>query len=164
MSLSHGPSDFVLFGFLLILAGLPTARLSDNAWYLLASCFGGLVAYFEFLTGGLPLGWALLLAGVAVCARRNDDAQAMWRRSVGATVCFLGTAASCFATKVVLIWFLVSPSAPADFLDRLLQKMSGEAGGWLYESPCRSSSSSDRSSMHTDARETASCRRVRVSS
>jgi hypothetical protein len=133
MSLSHGPSDLVLGSFLVVLAALPTQNLSDRGWYLLACCFGAFVAYFEFLTGGLPLGCALLIASAAVCPRASDNTGALWRRAVAMVFYFLSTAAFCFAFKVALVSLTIEQSAFLHFLRDLTRKMSGEVGGWLYE-------------------------------
>lgn len=60
-SLSFAPGEIVLSGFLLFAYLRPLGNLSDGALLLAAATFGCLTAAFEFLTGGIPAGVALLL-------------------------------------------------------------------------------------------------------
>lgn len=59
-SLSHGPADLVLVGFVTLLA-LKSGTLSEARWTNLTCLFGASTMIFEFMTGGLPLGAAAVI-------------------------------------------------------------------------------------------------------
>jgi hypothetical protein len=59
-SLGHGPSDLILTGFLAYLAARAGA-MKDGEWVVSAATFGALTIMFELLTGGLPLGGAMVV-------------------------------------------------------------------------------------------------------
>lgn len=57
-SLGHAPADLVLVGFVTFLA---VARLTPRAAVIASVVFGGLTMIFEMMTGGLPLGLAVVI-------------------------------------------------------------------------------------------------------
>ena len=72
-SLSHAPSDAIILGYLLFLA-MAAARGGLGRWSatISAAVFGSLVAIFEFLTGGIPLGLAIVVGGLPFALRDGD--------------------------------------------------------------------------------------------
>ncbi|RAI60984.1 hypothetical protein [Roseicella frigidaeris] len=102
---SHALSDLVLALFLWALWLCPGREGAAPAWLL--GAFGGGVALFEFLTGGLPLGAGLVLLAAALAERPGGAL-----RSLGA---FLAGAALPFALKAGIA-ALAFPDAlqPAD--------------------------------------------------
>lgn len=107
-SFGHGPAD-LLIGYLLLLsrasAGGP---LSTRAALLAAAAFGALTMEFEFLTGGLPLGLALVL-GTLPLALRPDAA--LGRTTAGAACAYVAAALACAMAKLAVV-LAVFGSAP----------------------------------------------------
>lgn len=98
-SLSHGPSDLVLLGFVALLA-VKSGTLSEARWTTLACLFGALTMIFEFMTGGLPIGAAAVI-GLGWFALRPES------RSVAAVlrglVAFLTGAATLMLIKLTSV-------------------------------------------------------------
>lgn len=96
-SLAHFPADILLSLYLLAVIGLG-ARLTFAPAAVLAAAFGVLTMYFEFLTGGLPMGASMVLA--IACVQRLDRPQSGdWAR-IGVTLAsFLFGFACIYAMK-----------------------------------------------------------------
>jgi hypothetical protein len=104
-SLSHGPSDAVVLGYLLVLAtGSARGGLAPRCSLLAAACFGALTAIFEFLTGGIPLGLAIIVGGLPF-ALADSAPRAVLERVIEATAAFCAAVVACLAFKVMLaLW------------------------------------------------------------
>lgn len=102
-SLSFGPGEFTLSTFLLFAYLRPLGTLSDGALVLAAVVFGCFTAVFEFLTGGIPSGLALLF-GLMGIDRQGDNGLRRGTLAIGA---FCVAVAAVFALKagaVALVW------------------------------------------------------------
>lgn len=104
-SLSHGPSDAVILAYLLFLAGAAArGGLGRCASIIAAALFGALVAIFEFLTGGIPLGIAIIVGGLPF-ALRDAPPDEMLARVVEALSAFCVAVFTCLALKIGLaLW------------------------------------------------------------
>lgn len=120
-SLGHGPADAVLLAYGL---WLEIVSFRDQAkpvdFVIPVAAFGALTTAFEFLTGGIPLGIALTIAGIAV-AEQND---ARLRESVTRGVCAFVTAIGAmvvikFTLTVALFGFDAATSTASGLAERL---------------------------------------------
>ncbi|TZG28974.1 hypothetical protein [Sphingomonas montanisoli] len=102
-SLSHGPADIVFVGAILALA---LANLAGGArlWLLLAGAalFGALTIDFEFLSGGLPLGTALVIGGTALALRAKAKTSPVMA-AASATIAFWAAVLTTIAIKLALV-------------------------------------------------------------
>ena len=104
-SLSHAPSDAVILAYLLFLAAA-AARGGLGRWgsAMTAALFGALVAIFEFLTGGIPLGLAIIAGGLPFALRDAAPRQIL-DRVVEALAAFCVAIFVCLALKIGLsLW------------------------------------------------------------
>jgi len=104
-SLSHAPSDAIILGYLLFLA-MAAARGGLGRWSatISAAVFGSLVAIFEFLTGGIPLGLAIVVGGLPF-ALRDGDPRKVLDQIVEAAAAFCTAIIACLALKILLaLW------------------------------------------------------------
>ncbi|WP_156405264.1 hypothetical protein [Sphingomonas sp. Root710] len=104
-SLSHAPSDAVIIAYLLFLA-IAAARGGLGRWCSIgaAAVFGATVAIFEFLTGGIPLGLAIIAGGLPFALRDRDPRETL-ARVIEALAAFCVAVAMCLALKIGLaLW------------------------------------------------------------
>lgn len=104
-SLSHAPSDAIIIAYLLFLAAA-TARGGLGRWcsIVAAAAFGAMVAIFEFLTGGIPLGLAIITGGLPFALRESDPRETL-TRVIEALAAFCVAVAMCLAFKTGLaLW------------------------------------------------------------
>ena len=104
-SLSHAPSDAVILAYLLFLAAA-AARGGLGRWgsAMTAALFGALVAIFEFLTGGIPLGLAIIVGGLPFALRDATPGETL-DRVVEALAAFCVAVFACLALKIGLaLW------------------------------------------------------------
>jgi len=126
-SLGHAPADFVFFAYGLALAAMSFRRCASlRAYMLVATIFGALTAIFEFLTGGIPLGLALTIGGVAV-AMPDDDRVA--ESTAGAAIAFLLAVATVAAAKIVSVLVVFGSGALGPSTGDLLHRMSASVQG-----------------------------------
>ena len=101
-SLSHAPSDAIVLGYMLLLAGAAASGGLGRWSALIATAtFGSLVAIFEFLTGGIPLGLAIVVGGLpfALC---DSGPRPTLDRVVEAAAAFGGAVLACLVLKMLL--------------------------------------------------------------
>ena len=111
---SFGLSDLVLAVFL---AYAYHRRVAEVRFAAAVAVFGVCTAIFEFLTGGIPFGLALLLGVVALDG--PPDRNVLLRRAFHGTVIFAGAIVLTFAIKIALVMLFVDASALADFRSSL---------------------------------------------
>jgi hypothetical protein len=101
-SLSHAPSDAVILVYLLFLA-VASARGGLGRWTSLvaAAVFGAATAIFEFLTGGIPFGLAIIIGGLPF-ALRDAAPREIAEQVVEALASFCAAIATCMALKLLL--------------------------------------------------------------
>lgn len=113
-SLGHAPADMIAVGFCLLLALCGVGRgISRRTALVSAAIFGALTAMFEFLTGGIPLGMAIVIGGLpfAVHAARDDDPAAF---VLDAWAAFCAAVITCLALKVALVIGVFGADAMTD--------------------------------------------------
>jgi hypothetical protein len=104
-SLGHAPSDFVLLGYMLFLT-LASLRggLGRRAAIASAALFGAATMSFEFLTGGIPLGLALIVGGLPFAVRSDVEAD-IQACVIDALAGFCAAVTTCILVKILLaIW------------------------------------------------------------
>ncbi len=113
-SLGHAPSDLIFLGYALFLAAA-SARggLGARAIVIGAGIFGALTMIFEFLTGGIPLGMALMIGATAL-ALREDSTDAVAHVALKALAAFLTAILVCILLKAALVLSLFGPGAVAE--------------------------------------------------
>ena len=110
---SFALSDLVLAVFLSYAYHVRIARAPESQFAVAIALFGVATAIFEFLTGGIPFGLALLLGIVALDGPPDRDA--LLRRALHGTLIFAFAILLAFAVKIALVMALVDPNALADF-------------------------------------------------
>ena len=100
-SLGHGPADMMVVAFLLFLArGSAERALGAGSLLVGSAVFGALTMQFEFLTGGLPLGLAIVLGATPLAlAGGTGNARAL----AGAVIAYGVAAMTTMLTKLILI-------------------------------------------------------------
>jgi len=124
-SLGHGPADAVLLGYALWLEATSFgAQLRPVDFVVPAATFGALTAMFELLTGGLPLGIALTIAGVAMAERRDDRLRSS---AALAFTAFVTAIATMVVIKVALTEILFDHGAVMSAGGQLFARLAGSA-------------------------------------
>ena len=118
---SFSLSDLVLAAFLACAYHLGIAHRDERSFAVAVALFGVATAIFEFLTGGIPFGLALLLGVVALDGPADRDA--LLRRAFHGGVIFALAIALTFAVKLALVWLFVDPSVFADFRSALSSRV-----------------------------------------
>jgi hypothetical protein len=124
-SLGHGPADAVLLGYALWLEAVSFSEQSRPIDFVVpVAAFGALTAIFEFWTGGLPLGIALTIAGVAMAERRDDRL----RSSVMlAGMSFVTAISTMVVIKIALTDILFGHNAVTSAGSQLFARVAGSA-------------------------------------
>lgn len=124
-SLGHAPADAVLLGYALWLEAVSFGEQSRPVDFVVpAATFGALTAIFEFWTGGIPLGIALTIAGVAMAERRDDRLRTS---EALACVSFVTAIATMVAIKIVLTEMFFGDGAVASAGSQLFARVAGSA-------------------------------------
>lgn len=119
---SFGLSDLVLALFLACAYHFGIARGSEQRFVIVVALFGVATAVFEFLTGGIPFGLALLLGIIALDG--PADRASLLRRAFHGGVIFILAIALAFAIKLALVMLFVGPDVLADFRRALATRVS----------------------------------------
>lgn len=110
---SFGLSDLVLSVFLLYAYRRGVAHAPEPAFATAVALFGVSTAIFEFLTGGIPFGLALLLGIIALDG--PGDRNALFRRAFHGTLIFALAILVAFAIKLALVMLLLDPDVLTEF-------------------------------------------------
>jgi len=110
---SFGLSDLVLAAFLAYAYHRGVAHAPQPAFAIAVALFGTATAIFEFLTGGIPFGLALLLGIIALDGPADRDA--LLRRAVHGAMIFALAILLTFVIKLALVMLFVDPNVLADF-------------------------------------------------
>jgi hypothetical protein len=110
---SFGLSDLVLSAFLAYAYHRSIAHAPERVFAVSVALFGAATAIFEFLTGGIPFGLALLLGIIALDG--PPERTALLRRAFHGTMIFALAILLAFAIKLALVMLFVDPNALADF-------------------------------------------------
>ena len=114
---SFSLSDLVLAAFVAFAYHVGIARGDERSFAVAVALFGVATAVFEFLTGGIPFGLALLLGVVALDGPADRDA--LLRRAVHGSLIFALAIVLTFAVKLALVWLFVDPNVLGDFRSAL---------------------------------------------
>lgn len=122
-SLSHGPADIVLLVYLLFLAicGVRNGIGSRTA-ILSAALFGAMTMTFEFLTGGIPLGLAAVIGGLAFAWGPRWDA-APQLVPVAPLTAFCTAVIGTAALKILLVAQVFGWATIGEYSDQLQVRM-----------------------------------------
>jgi hypothetical protein len=127
-SLGHGPSDIVIvlyLGFLCVIAG---RGCSVNILSIAGGFFGSATMIFELLTGGLPLGLALVFGVSPMAAGIKPPREIALAASIASGVSFVVAAVVCALLKLVATEWVFGSSAVFDYGHQLTVRM-GLASG-----------------------------------
>ncbi|MGB9365916.1 MAG: hypothetical protein WCE79_07880 [Xanthobacteraceae bacterium] len=118
---SFGLSDLVLAAFLGCAYHCGIAHAEERRFAVAVALFGAATAIFEFLTGGIPSGLALLLGLVALDG--PPDREALLRRAFHGTMIFALAIVLTFAIKLALVTLFVDPHVLSDFRSALSTRL-----------------------------------------
>jgi hypothetical protein len=118
---SFGLSDLVLAAFVACAYHAGIACGDERPFVVAVALFGVATAIFEFLTGGIPFGLALLLGVVALDGPADRDA--LLRRAFHGSVIFALAIALTFAIKLMLVMLFVDPNVLGDFRSALSMRV-----------------------------------------
>ena len=118
---SFGLSDLVLAAFLACAYHFGLAHAEERRFAVAVALFGAATAIFEFLTGGIPFGLALLLGVIAVDGPPDRDA--LLRRAFHGTMIFALAVVLTFAIKLALVMLLIDPHVLGDFRSALSTRL-----------------------------------------
>jgi len=128
-SLGHAPSDMLILIYLVFLC-LSAGRVwSVKALTAAAAAFGALTMILEMLTGGLPLGVAVVVGTSAMVCRRSASPQDLMDITVRALVAFVAAAATCLVLKMAASVAVFGPTVLADYSQQLGVRMALTKGG-----------------------------------
>jgi hypothetical protein len=130
-SLAHFPADILLSLYPLTVIGLGARLGNFSVACACAAAFGALTMYFEFLTGGLPMGASMVLA--IACAQTLDRPRAGdWAR-IGLTLgSFLGGFVCIYAMKQMLTSYVFGADVLAASGERLETWLTGAKIGETF--------------------------------
>lgn len=118
---SFGLSDLVLAVFVACAYYFGIARAEERRFAVAVALFGAATVIFEFLTGGIPFGLALLLGVIAVDGPPDRDA--LLRRAFHGTIIFALAIALTFAIKLALVMLFIDPYVLGDFRSALSTRL-----------------------------------------
>ena len=130
-SFSFGPTDIVILGFILFVMLRPLGQLSTQRFILLSAAFGSSIAILEFMTGGIPLALATVVALVGL--DRYSDWRLLLKRELTGVVAFTSAAIFCFIYKQIAVWALWDVDPFAQFVTSLGTRVGGCVGPALPE-------------------------------
>jgi len=130
-SFSFAPSDFVIFAFILYGMLQPLGQISRHRFMLATAAFGTLTAIFEFLTGGIPMGLATLIALIALGGA--PDQRTMVDRMIIGTTTFATAIVACFAYKLLAVAAVFGTNELAEFARLLTHRVTGSVQSLLSD-------------------------------
>jgi hypothetical protein len=131
-SFSFAPSDLLIFTFILYGLLQPLSVIPLHRLVVAAATFGSSIAILEFLTGGVPLGLATLIALIGL-GQPPDWGTLRNRMAVG-TVAFGAAVTACFGYKLLAVAVVFGTNELSVFFETLGQRMGGSVEANLSES------------------------------
>jgi len=131
-SFSFAPTDLVVFAFILYGLLQPLGAIPLHRFVIAAAVFGSLIAILEFLTGGVPLGLATLIALIGL--GRTPDWPTLRNRIGIGTTAFTAAVIACFGYKLVAVATVFGTNELSVFVEMLGQRMGGSVEVNLSES------------------------------
>jgi hypothetical protein len=101
---SFGPIDAVIFAFVLVGLWWPLGQMPEHAVVVLAAAFGTLIAILEFLTGGIPMGLAVLITLLAL--GESHSRTSLVRRLAIGVAAFGVAGVTCVVIKLAAVWLI----------------------------------------------------------
>ena len=99
-SLGHAPSDMLAVAYLLFACLSAETGPSTKTMLAAAAAFGALTMILELLTGGLPLGVAIIVGTSAMMLPRTASAQSAIKAMLSSLTAFLAAAITCVVCKL----------------------------------------------------------------
>jgi putative flippase GtrA len=126
LSLGHAPADAVAVLFVLYLCIM--SRRSFSLTHLVATCavFGTFTMLTEFLTGGLPIGVAMIIGIVPFLLPKTADRIETTVSVAAALAAFFVAAGLCLVIKLSLATFVFGPGIISDFTSSLEHRTTGD--------------------------------------
>jgi hypothetical protein len=131
-SFSFAPTDLVIFAFILYGLLQPLGAIPLQRFIFAAAIFGTLIAMLEFLTGGVPLGLATLIALIGL--GRPPDWGTLRNRVAVGTAAFAAAVIACFGYKLLAVAAVFGTNELSVFFETLGQRMGGSVEANLSES------------------------------
>lgn len=117
-SLGHGPADLMIGCYAVAITLMVFAPTSPVVVVLVAALFGAVTMVFELFTGGMPLGFAMVL-GLSSLAVRPDARPHGVRLAVWAAIAFLIAAAVVYLLKLIAVASVSDDGVVTDILQRM---------------------------------------------
>ena len=131
-SFSFAPTDLVVFAFILYGFLQPLGAIPLQRFVIAAAVFGSLIAILEFLTGGVPLGLATLVALIGL--GQTPDWPTLRNRIGIGMATFTAAVIACFGYKLVAVATVFGTNELSVFVEMLGQRMGGSVEVNLSES------------------------------
>jgi hypothetical protein len=122
-SLGHAPSDMLILIYLLFACLSAEKGWTTAPMMAAAAAFGALTMIFELLTGGLPLGAAVIIGTAAMTCARTARPQQLVGTTLGSLVAFLTAAVTCAAIKLAASVAVFGPAVLSDYGHQLEVRM-----------------------------------------
>jgi hypothetical protein len=122
-SLGHAPSDLLPVIYLLALCVGAARGMGRPALIVLAAIFGAVTAGFELLSGGLPLGLAMVLGGSVMAGRKDIPSRDVLLDGLAALAAFIAAALTCIVAKQLAVIAYFGIETVAGFVQQLRLRM-----------------------------------------
>jgi hypothetical protein len=134
-SLGHAPSDMLLVAYLLFACVSAESGPSIKTMLVAAAAFGALTMILELLTGGLPLGVAMIVGTSAMMLPRTASAQLPIKAMLSSLTAFLAAAITCVVCKLAASVTVFGSSVLYDYGRQLGTRMALRKADNLPTSP-----------------------------
>jgi hypothetical protein len=122
-SLGHAPSDMVILIYLVLLCVGAGRAWLVKALPAAAAAFGALTMIMELLTGGLPLGVAVVVGTSAMVCPPNASPRDLIDITLRALIAFVAAAMTCLLLKLAVSVAVFGPTVLADYGHQLGVRM-----------------------------------------
>jgi len=126
-SLGHAPADLVIAVFALSICAMARRGVTLKQLVLVSALFGFATVLMELLTGGLPLGLALVIGASPFLLRDPSDARAIVHATLLAAAAFGGAAGVTLLLKLGVAAAVFGTEVLSDFALHLAHRTSGAA-------------------------------------
>ena len=118
-----GPPDAVIFVFILTALWQPLGQISEARFVTLAAALGSATAILEYLSGGIPMNLAVLIALIAL--NNPPDRRVLLRRLAIGIAAFGVAGVTCFVVKILAVRLVWGTGELGVFFYKLAVQMSG---------------------------------------
>ena len=119
-SFTHAPFAILMLLFILLAFKINLMRCSLINLYVLVAIFGSVSMYFEFLSGPLPLGFAVVLGVISILWKGKDHIEENLRRSLFAVTVFMASALICYIVKLAITSYVFDEAIFSEVKNGLL--------------------------------------------